>query len=145
MRKTLFIVALTLLLSTSSVYGASNLWEFYQGQLPPLSERALLYNDTYVDEYVGSAYQNTLLLNVLERPILGSGGVVVAPGTIGVPVVNATAGSVLFADGTADLGEDNTNFFWDKFKIHDLVIIAISSQSWVNQDCVKQLWTEVQK
>ncbi len=44
---------------------------------------------------------------------LGSGSVTVEPGTVGVPVVGGTVGSVLFVDGSGDLGEDNTNFFWD--------------------------------
>jgi len=34
-------------------------------------------------------------------------------GTIGQPVLSGTAGSVLFIDGSGNLGENNANFFWD--------------------------------
>lgn len=44
---------------------------------------------------------------------LGSGGATVKPGTIGVPVPLGTIGSVLFIDGSTNLGQDNANFFWD--------------------------------
>ena len=38
----------------------------------------------------------------------GGGG-----GTIGEVVVSGTAGSVLFVDGSGNLGQDNANFYWD--------------------------------
>lgn len=38
----------------------------------------------------------------------GGGGM-----AIGGPITSATAGSVLFADGSANLGQDNANFFYD--------------------------------
>lgn len=49
-------------------------------------------------------------MSVIINPSSGGGGGGMA---IGGPVVGGTPGSVLFVDGSGNLGQDNANFFWD--------------------------------
>src|SRR6266403_708115 len=48
-------------------------------------------------------------MSVIINPSPGGG----AGMAIGSPVTGGTPGSVLFIDGSADLGQDNAKFFWD--------------------------------
>lgn len=60
--KTFLITALILLAVPAS---AMTLWEFYDGNLPSIDERAETYNKYFDDEYRGTAEQNTNFLNAL--------------------------------------------------------------------------------
>ncbi len=114
--KKLFILLLSFLSITSVSYGAGTLYEYYtqnDGVFPSCEERAFIYEDIFSDTYICSAEQNIQLLYYLQSQNLGSAGVVVKPGTIGVPVVSGTAGSVLFIDASGNLGEDNSNIYWN--------------------------------
>lgn len=113
LKKILFIV-ISFLFVTGTAYAATNLWEWYAGDLPSCEERAGLYNSYFSDKYLCTAEQNELLLAALQNiAVFGSGGVTVKPGTIGVPVINATAGSLLFAGANSVLSEDNAGLFYD--------------------------------
>jgi len=70
MKKTPYIIlALFLPLFT---FGASNLWEFYNHNLPSFADRTSLYESKFDDKYSGTAEQNTKLLNNLQNPVLGA-------------------------------------------------------------------------
>lgn len=47
--------------------------------------------------------------DILKYPGTGGGG----GGSIGAAITGGTPGSVLFIDGSGNLGQDNANFFWD--------------------------------
>lgn len=117
--KNLLSILLTFVFSFSVVSASTNLWEYYGGNLPSVEERALIWEDLgYEGEYRGTGQQNEELLFALseaeiEPKHFGSAGVVVRPGTVGVTVPSGTVGSVLFVDGSQNLGQDNTNFYWD--------------------------------
>ena len=57
---------LSILALASSVNGASTLWEFYGGNLPSISERAVVYKTIGDDVYRGLAEQNIRLLSYLQ-------------------------------------------------------------------------------
>ena len=119
-KKTLFIV-ISFLVVTVTAYGATNLWEWYGGELPSCEDRAGLYSSYFSDEYKCTEEQNELLLAALKNiAVFGSGGVVFDTGSV-IPVSLAkggtgstgfTAGSVIFSNGSI-LTEDNSNLFWD--------------------------------
>ena len=60
-----FLVSVTLV----SAHGYS-LWEYYEGNLPSIQERAKLYQGN--DIYTGTAEQNTDLLRILDGGFFGS-------------------------------------------------------------------------
>src|SRR3989344_3099849 len=47
----------------------------------------------------------------------GKFGCAAAGMTIGSPVTDGTAGSVLFVDGSGNLGQNNSNFYWDNTNV----------------------------
>lgn len=114
--KKIFLIIAIFISTVGTVSGAETLYDYYlqtTGRFPSCVERTLVYKRYFSDKYICTAKQNIKLLNYLSSPKLGSGGVVVKPGTIGVPVISGTAGSALFIDANGNLGEDNTNFYWD--------------------------------
>ena len=64
MKKFLYIIPM--LLAAVPAYAASNLWEFFDGELPPIRDRAVVYQEIAADEYKGTSAQNTALLRHLE-------------------------------------------------------------------------------
>ena len=65
MKKTL-ISLLVFFLIASPAYGAYTLYEFYQGDLPSVQERAETYSEVSGDIYEGTLEQNIALLEYLE-------------------------------------------------------------------------------
>lgn len=76
MKKALIIYLVLALTVPFSVVAANNLFEFYDGKLPSLDERAITYSEAgFQDAYSGTLLQNTKLLNFLQNtlePIFGS-------------------------------------------------------------------------
>lgn len=60
----IFLTILALLIAIP-VY-ATTLYQYYGGELPPLEERALIYNEAFVDTYEGTFEQNTNFLSYLQ-------------------------------------------------------------------------------
>lgn len=57
----------------------------------------------------GKVLAYNLAANKIEYVTSGSGG----GGSIGDPVVGGTVGSILFVDGSGNLGQSNANLYWD--------------------------------
>ena len=82
------------------VFGQT-LWNFYQGDLPPVEERALVYTGAgFHDKYTGTAKQNTALLNFLlsQEPTFFSVGSLAPPSS---QTTEATTTTGWTDDGTA--------------------------------------------
>ena len=94
--KKIFLSCFIFLISATTVLAANNLWGYYSGNLPSLSERAQIYSNIASDQYVGSQAQNIKLLNYLQNnPDLNIGSAIPV-----VPSLFET--SLASAIGTAD-------------------------------------------
>jgi len=83
MKKIIITILLFVPLSAFASNLWSNLWQWYDGNLPPISERALIYEDLAPDTYEGTAEQNEELLSSLEDGLrLGGPGDVRVGATI---------------------------------------------------------------
>lgn len=76
-------------------------------------QRAAINTTSYSVTWPSTQASGTRLLEndgtgVLSWALAGSAGA-----AIGSPISGGTAGSVLFVDGSGNLGQDNPNFFWD--------------------------------
>ena len=59
------IIAILLLIFAVPVYATSTLYEYYNGNLPSIEDRAVIYNQYLGDEYTGTKEQNIYLLEYL--------------------------------------------------------------------------------
>lgn len=79
------------------------------GVLESRNEGTNLTYQTKAFDFVGAGVNASELNGVVTITVPGGSGDMM----IGSAITNSTPGSVLFADGSSNLGEDNTNFFWD--------------------------------
>lgn len=63
--KNLKTILITALILVATPVSAMTLWEYYNGYLPSIQDRAPKYNEYFDDEYQGTAEQNTNFLNAL--------------------------------------------------------------------------------
>lgn len=74
------VLLLSFLASITTVSAANNLWEFYGGDLPSLTERSITYENVFNEtDYRGTAEQNEKLLDFLQY---GGSSVPVEDGTL---------------------------------------------------------------
>lgn len=103
MKKALYILSPVLILAfTIQAHAASNLWEYWGGNLPSIEDRALVYNGYgFEDIYEGLSEQNIALLSelditVADFPVLGSGGSTRRTS----PAISSTDNAVVRFNGT---------------------------------------------
>lgn len=64
----------------TGIVNANTLWEYTEGNLPSIAERAVIYAEFgFTDEYRGTAEQNTILLDALQLGELGATNAISTP------------------------------------------------------------------
>lgn len=138
------IIFLTLLLIAFPAYGAGTLFEFYQGNIPTVSERAAEFGYLFENPYTGTYEQNVFLLDYLQsEPEMNIGTAIPAViATFETSLANKiTSSQTTMTLVSGDTGDSTTLNGTYGFVIDE----GTASEEFVIADCVDTACTDMSR